>query len=193
MPDSTQDSETSDWAPAASDEAVRKATGKDWPEWQADLDSWAVGLEHKAIARRLYEERDEVSGWWAQMITNTWEVMTGQRQPHQRACGDGGKFQASASKTINCAPAQVEQAFDLPGFADWGPAGVFTKTSGKPGKSVNGAWSEGGRLSVWLTVKDGPKTQISLSHDNIEDAEACEHWKAEWREALGRLKTKLEG
>lgn len=185
-------SDTADWKPAASDEAVLKATGKDWAGWRADLDGWAGELDHATIARRLYEESEDVSGWWAQMITNSWEVMTGHRQPHQRACGNGGKFQASASKMVNASASRVESAFDLPGFADWGPAGVFEKTSGKPGKSVNGRWSEGGRLSVWLTTKSDDKTQLSLSHDNIDDAEACGHWKAEWRDALGRLKTKLE-
>lgn len=184
---------TTDWAPAASDEAVKKATGKDWSEWRADLDGWATDLDHKAIARRLYEERDEVSGWWAQMVTNTWEVMTGRRDPHQRCGSEGGKYQASASKTVNVSAGAVERAFDLPGFADWGPAGVFTRTSGKQGKSINGRWSEGGRLAVWLTAKTEDKTQISLSHENIDSAEDCEHWKAQWREAFGRLKAKLEG
>jgi hypothetical protein len=183
--------ETVEWKPAASDDAVRKATGKDWAEWRADLDSWAGELDHKTIARRLHEERD-VSGWWAQMVTNGWEVMTGRREKHQRACGNGGQYQASASKTINVAPGEIERAFEMPAFADWGPAGVFERCSGTQGKSINGQWSGGGRLAVWLVMKSETKTQISMSHEKIESAEDCEHWKSEWRAAFGRLKTRLE-
>jgi hypothetical protein len=182
---------TAEWKAAASDEAVRKATGMDWSEWRSDLDSWASELDHRTIARTLYEERG-VSGWWAQMITNGWEVMTGRRERHQRAGGDGGQYQASASKTINVAPAAIEAAFTMPAFADWGPAGLFERTSGTHGKSVNGSWSEGGRLAVWLSGKGNAKTQISLSHEKIETAEDSAHWKTEWREAFGRLKAKLE-
>ncbi|MED5550634.1 MAG: hypothetical protein VX529_14880 [Pseudomonadota bacterium] len=181
---------TDEWTPSISDAAVARATGQTWAEWRHDLDAWAGELDHTALARRLKEERG-LSGWWAQMVSGSWEMMTGRRDPHQRACGDG-RYQASASRTVQAGPAAVQTAFDLPGFADWGPAGVFTRTSGTPGKSVNGQWSEGGRLAVWLTAKGTGKTQISLSHEGLETAQSCEHWKTEWRTALTRLKALLE-
>ena len=182
-----------DWTPPISDEAVKKATGKTWRDWKADLDSWAGDLGHKALARALRDEHG-LSGWWSQMVSGTWEVMTGRRDPHQRACDDG-RYQASGSKTIAAPVSAIEAAFQLPEFAEWGPGGLFTRTSGTPGKSINGQWSEGGRLSVWLTAKasdTGPKIQISLNHENVETADDCEHWKSEWRAALPRLKTRLE-
>lgn len=182
-----------DWTPPISDAAVAQATGKTWPQWRADLDSWAGDLDHTTLARTLRDERG-LSGWWSQMVSGSWEMMTGRRDPHQRACDDG-KYQASGSKTIAAPAAAIEAAFDLPDFAEWAPDGLFTRTSGTPGKSVNGQWSEGGRLSVWLTSKvtdTGPKTQISLNHENVETADACEHWKSEWRAALVRLKERLE-
>ena len=181
---------TDAWTPNISDQAVRKATGKDWAEWRADLDAWAGDLDHTTLARRLHEDRG-LSGWWAQMVSGSWEMMTGRRDPHQRACADG-KYQASASKTLQAPAIEVEKAFELPDFAEWGPEGVFERTSGTPGKSVNGSWSEGGRIAVWLTVKDGSKVQISLSHEGVANAQACEHWKSQWREALQRLKLRLE-
>tara|TARA_R110002073_G_scaffold228447_3_gene389267 strand:+ start:436 stop:993 length:558 start_codon:yes stop_codon:yes gene_type:complete len=180
---------TPDWTPNISDAAVKAATGKDWAQWRADLDAWAGELDHKTLAQRLREERG-LSGWWSQMVSGSWEMMTGRRDPHQR-CGDG-KFQASASKTVKATIESVEDAFELPTFANWGPDGVFTRSSGTPGKSINGAWSGGGRLSVWLTRPAEDRTQIGLSHEGIETADDCEHWKAEWREAMTRLKTVLE-
>ena len=178
------------WTPTISDAAVKAATGQDWAGWRADLDAWAGDLDHPTLARRLREDRG-LSGWWSQMVSGSWEMMTGRRDPHQR-CADG-RFQASASKTVKADPAAIEAGFELPAFADWGPAGLFTRTSGTPGKSVNGAWSGGGRLSVWLTQPAEGRTQIGLSHEGIDTAEACEHWKTEWRLALARLKTVLEG
>lgn len=183
------------WIPTISDAAVKAATGKDWAGWSADLDVWAGDLDHKTLARRLRDERG-LPGWWAQMVSGSWEMMTGRRDPHQRAAGTGagtGKFQASASKTIKTDPAAIEAAFELPAFAEWGPNGVFTRSSGKPGKSINGAWSGGSRLAIWLTRPAEDKVQIGLSHEGIETAEDCEHWKTEWRAALARLKTVLEG
>ena len=178
------------WTPTISDAAVKAATGQDWAGWRADLDAWAGDLDHTSLARRLRDERG-LPGWWAQMVSGSWEMMTGRRDPHQR-CGDG-KFQASASKTVKAGVAAVEAAFDLPAFADWGPDGLFTRSSGTPGKSINGPWSAGGRLSIWLTRPAEDKTQIGLSHERIATAEDCEHWKAEWRAALTRLKALLEG
>lgn len=183
-------SETADsWRPPVSDAAVERATGKTWQAWREDLDTWACELDHTALARRLRDERG-LSGWWAQMVAGTWEMLTGRRDPHQRAC-DNGTYQATASKTVAAGPDAVERAFDLPDFAEWGPQGVFTRTSGTAGKSVNGQWSQGGRLAVWLTAKPG-KTQISLSHEGVASAQDCERWKAEWRAALGRLKERIE-
>jgi hypothetical protein len=179
------------WTPTVSDEAVARATGKTWGEWRADLDGWAIGLDHTTLARRLREEHG-LSGWWAQMVSGSWEMMTGRRDPHQRACADG-KYQASASKAVAVEPEAVEAAFELPDFAEWAPEGLFTRTSGTPGKSVNGTWSEGGRLSVWLGRNAAGKTQISLNHEGVADADKCEHWKREWRAALARLKDRLEG
>lgn len=178
------------WIPTISDAAVEAATGKDWAQWRADLDAWACDLDHKTLARRLRDERG-LPGWWAQTVSVSWEMMTGRRDPHQRGCGDG-KFQASASKTVKADPAAIEAAFELPVFAEWGPDGLFTRSSGTPGKSINGPWSSGGRLAVWLTRPSDGKTQIGLSHEAIETAELCAHWKTEWRQALARLKMLLE-
>jgi hypothetical protein len=176
--------------PPVSDTAVERATGKTWKAWREDLDAWACNLDHTVLARRLRDERG-LSGWWAQTVAGGWEVLTGRRDPHQRACA-GGTYQATASKTVAAGPDAVEAAFELPDFAEWGPPGVFTRTSGTPGKSVNGQWSEGGRLAIWLAAKMPGKTQISLSHEGVETAQACERWKTEWRAALGRLKQRLE-
>lgn len=181
----------SDFVPPVSDDAVRKATGRDWAGWRVELDRWAQDLDHKTIARKLHEEYG-LSGWWAQMVTGSWEMLTGRREKHERTEG----FQATASKTVAAPAGLVEAAFLHDAvFAGWGPQGRLKVTSNRPGKTVNGLWEgdyRGGRIAVWLSEADG-KTRITLSHEKLATAEICDALKAEWRAALGRLKSKLEG
>jgi hypothetical protein len=179
------------WRPNISDHAVSEATGRDWNRWKSELDAWAPGMAHKDIAARLREDY-ALSGWWAQMVSGSWEMMTGRRDPNQRAKAEGGKFQASASKTITTTAERIEESFAATDFANWGPEGLFERSSGTLGRSLNGAWSEGGRVSLWLTAKPDGKFQISLSHDGIDTAAECDRMKAEWRAALTRLKERLE-
>src|SRR5688572_14932663 len=70
-----------------SEAAVRKRTGRGWAEWFALLDSWgAARREHPEIARWLVANH-EVSGWWAQGITVSYERVRGLRAPHQVKSG----------------------------------------------------------------------------------------------------------
>ena len=181
-----------DWAPPVSDAAVEKATGRDWSAWREALDKWAPGLEHKQIAERLREDY-KLSGWWSQMVCGAWEMMTGRRDPHQRASDNGGKYQATASKMIAAPPHMIAEAFQPCDLSNWGPEGELDITKVTPDRSVNGAWSKGGRISVWMTVKGNGKTQVTLSHDGLENAEACDFLKKEWRAAMVRLKDRMEG
>lgn len=179
------------WRPNISDEAVAKATGRDWNGWKAELDGWAPGLSHAEIAKRVKEDYAQ-SGWWSQMISGSWEMMTGRRDPHQRRSETAGKYQANASKTIRTTAERIEESFLPSDFSNWGPEGAFDRSSGTPGRSINGAWMAGGRVSLWLTAKDDGKIQISLSHDGLDSADACEVMTTEWRAALTRLKDRLE-
>lgn len=177
-----------DWTPPVSDAAAIKATGRDWAGWREELDRWAGGLPHAEIASRLHEAYG-LSGWWAQTVTVSWEMMTGRRRPHEKPDG----FQAAASKTIAAPSALLEAAFtEASVFAGWGPEGEIAVTKATPGKWVNGRWSGGGRLSVMFT-ETGGKTRVAVNHERLPDAEACERMKSAWREALARLKAKVEG
>ena len=179
------------WRPKISDHAVSEATGRDWARWKRELDAWAPGMTHREIAARLKEDY-ALSPWWAQTVSGSWEVMTGRRDPNQRAKAEGGKYQASASKMIAATAEHIEESFAPTDFANWGPEGLFERSSGALGRSLNGAWSQGGRVSLWLTARPDGKYQIQLSHDGIDNAAECDRMKREWRAALTRLKARLE-
>lgn len=65
--------------PKISDEAAKKATGKNWKQWFALLDkAGAKNMVHRDIARMLrgkYKVRD----WWSQMVTVEYEYARGNR------------------------------------------------------------------------------------------------------------------
>ncbi|NWF70782.1 MAG: hypothetical protein HXY40_16990 [Chloroflexi bacterium] len=62
-----------------SNEAVTKATGKDWPAWFALLDTLDVPeSERKAIVQRLQNEHG-LSEWWAYCVLVRFEHERGLR------------------------------------------------------------------------------------------------------------------
>jgi hypothetical protein len=81
--------------PSTSDEAVKKATGKDWKSWYRILDKEkAYKLKHTQIAQAVYK----ISGkhWWSQMVANTYEQYKGLRKKYENTQG----FNVSVSRTI---------------------------------------------------------------------------------------------
>jgi hypothetical protein len=172
------------------DDAVREATGKTWDEWFRRLDrAGAKGMTHGAIARHL-SEKEGVPDWWCQMVTVGYEQARGLRQKHERPDG----FSVSASRTL---AVPVERAFDA--FADaktrrrWLPdPGITVRKSTRP-KSLRITWVDGTthvEVNVYAKAKD--KSQLSVQHSKLPDAEAAERMKAYWKGALDRLREKLE-
>ncbi|MDN3295675.1 hypothetical protein QWM81_16765 [Streptomyces ficellus] len=174
-----------------SDDALSAATGKDWAAWFALLDAWgATSRTHTEIARHLVEAHG-VPGWHAQSITVGYEQERGMREVGQSS---GGDWQVSVSRTVNAPPEQVTEAFADPEVRrHWLPEGGFALRTHRPGTSLTADW-EGGtsRLSVYVTPKDGARTQVGLGHTKLPDADAVAAYKDFWKERLAALKTLLE-
>lgn len=187
-------------AAGISDEAVRKATGMGWDEWFAILDRFDVaGKGHKAAAIHVHEEH-ACPEWWSQMVVVQYEQARGLREKHQTARG----YQVGASKTI---AAPVERAFDA--FADakqrkaWLPGVELAIRKATRPKSlritfVSGAGLAGSKerpsnLDVNLYAKGDDKCQLQVQHDKLATSADGERMKEFWRDALDRLKARLEG
>ena len=98
---------TTDVAPPISDDAVKRATGRDWVEWCRLLDNeGATKMKHGEIARMVH---DKFNGgdWWSQMVTVGYEKLRGLRVLHQK----GGGFEITRSKTISAPLARVYKAW----------------------------------------------------------------------------------
>ncbi|MFC7531853.1 hypothetical protein [Actinoplanes sp. GCM10030250] len=92
---------------------VERATNRSWDEWlefMAGIN--AEGLDHKAIALKVYEELDgtgvEPLGWWTQAVTVAYEQYIGRRIPGQRP---DGTFQMSVSKATKLGMRELMDAW----------------------------------------------------------------------------------
>ncbi len=184
-------------APKVSDEAVKKATGRDWASWVARLDkSGAADMTHAQIAAHLHDV-EGVADWWAQMVTVGYEQAKGRRAKHQKPDG----FSVSGSKTI---AAPIERAFVA--FTDgrtrgrWMGRVDLTVRKATEFKSVRITWTSGtgvpGEAGTSVEVnfyeKPGDKCMVTVQHNTIADAAGAEAIKAWWKQRLDALKGILE-
>ncbi len=170
------------------DEAVQKATGRSWPQWFEALDAaGAADLDHRGIVERTVE----LGGgeWWAQMISVAYEQARGKRVLHQKSDG----FAVSASRTLGV---PVERVYDAVVNDElrptWLPEPVSI-TRQTAGKSVRLRWSDGSRISVNLYPKAEGRTQVTVQHERLPDAETASTMKQRWADALDSLRARLEG
>jgi hypothetical protein len=90
------------------DDAVKKATGKEWSEWFRILDRVKANTKsHREIVDILYKKHG-IGPWWSQMVTVTYEQQRGMRALHEKADG----FAASVSRTISAPIDELYTAWD---------------------------------------------------------------------------------
>lgn len=173
----------------ASDEAVKKATGKTWAEWCRVLDTaGAEALDHKGIVALLRTEND-IGAWWCQMVTVGYERARGLRKKHEKPDG----FEVSVNKTIGAPIATLYRAWsDLKQRKRWLADPAFTVRTATENKSMRITWIDGrSRVEVAFYAKGAAKSQVSVQHGRLASAAAGERMKAYWRKALGGLAERL--
>jgi hypothetical protein len=172
-------------------EAVMRATGRAWDEWLTVLDrAGAKALPHKDIAL-LLSRKFGVPDWWSQMVTVGYEQARGLRAVYQKADG----FAASASRTVGIPLDGLFAAWHDPKMrARWlldAPVEVRRSTDGK---SMRMTWTKGGSsVDVSFVSKGAGKSQVQVQHAQLPSPASVTRQKAFWGEALGRLKSLLEG
>lgn len=177
---------------SVSDEALHEATGRTHEEWFALLDSWgAQEKEHGPTAAWLVEEHS-MDRWWAQTVTIDYERARGLRP---KGGHRDGTYDANASKTVAVSVGGLYQAIVDPAQrARWLPEAPLAQRTAQPNRSVRFDWGDGTtRVHFYLAEKSAEKSQVSLQHVRLPDAESAEVKKVFWRERLGALKQLLEG
>lgn len=174
---------------AISDDAVKKATGKNWKEWFKLLDNEdAQKLAHAQIAELLSSQHLD-SRWWAQMVTVMYERARGLRELHQRADG----FVAQVNKTFNVSLDQLYAAFsDANARANWLAEQGIEVTRASVNKSIRMIWSDGvTRVLVNFHPKGAGKARVSVEHSKLDSAAEVARAKAGWKRSLETLQKKL--
>jgi hypothetical protein len=172
-----------------SDAAVSKATGKTWPQWTAFLDSVdAATMEHPAIVDQLLANH-EIIGWWAQMVTVSYERFRGLRDVGQRR---GGGYDVNRSRTIAVPVARLYSAFeDLESRGRWLPGIRLEIRTATRDKSMRCRLPADRPLDVHFTVKGDSKSTVSIQLRGLPDRETADEQRLFWSERLDRLKQVL--
>jgi hypothetical protein len=180
-------------AKGVSDEAVKRATGKDWKEWFAIMDKLgARKMDHKQIAGMIHGKfQPGLSGWWSQMITVEYEVARGMRAKGERP---SGKYSISKSATIEASMKDVYAAWNDPARrAEFAKGVRFEPRSVRPPDVVRlNLPSDGSYIEVRITPRGGTRCAVVVQQEGIPDARKAEKWREAWAKALARLKGTLE-
>jgi uncharacterized protein YndB with AHSA1/START domain len=172
-----------------SDEAVQAKTGHTWPEWFAILDAaGAQQMSHKQIVAYLHGEH-AVGPWWQQMVTVAYEQERGLRDKHQMPDG----YQISVNKTIAATVAATYAAWEDQTTRQRWLSDALTIRKATPDKSIRTVWADGvSRVDVGFAAKGDGKTQVTVQHSKLADADTAAQMKTYWAAALDRLKGLLE-
>jgi uncharacterized protein YndB with AHSA1/START domain len=171
-----------------SDAAVRKATGKTWPQWFAALDkAGAKKLDHKgivAIASKL-----GAGSWWQQMVTVEYERARNLRKVHETTSG----FSISRSKTVDVPIERLYAACaDAKARAKWLPKARLEVRKATANRSLRITWlPDQTNVELMFYAKGASKAQISAQHSKLPDEKTAERMKKHWGDALERLAAQL--
>jgi hypothetical protein len=173
------------------DDAVKSKTGKTLSEWFRILDDLgAKKLPHKEIVKHLHE-KENVPGWWCQMVTVEYERARGLRELHQKSSGE---FAASASRTLDAPLSKVYEAWaDETQRSRWLPKGNIQVTTATKNKYFRAAWDGNkSRINVGFYAKGTDRCQVALDHEKLRSAAECAKMKKHWHAAFTQLETYLE-
>ncbi|MGH7178365.1 MAG: SRPBCC domain-containing protein [Tepidisphaeraceae bacterium] len=171
--------------PGIGDDAVRAATGRSWSRWFKLLDAQgAREMDHKGIVKIVSGEFG-VGPWWQQMVTVAYEQSRGLRELHQRPDG----YSISASKTMPVPTSTAYRAWIDPGIrARWLGKPVLAIRKATPNKSLRLNWEKAGsRVEVMFYKKPGNKTQVTVQHNHLRDAQSGKRMQDCWKRALQKL------
>jgi len=173
-----------------SNDAVMKRTGRNWQEWYKILDgAGAKKMNHNDTVTWIYYNND-VSGWWAQMITVNYEQAVKGRKKHEKP----GGFEISKGKTFSVPISKLYSAWEKKLIRNkWLSKPNMKIRTATPKKSMRITWvDEETSLNVYFYNKGDDKSQVSVQHVKLKNHKEAERMKKYWDTNLSKLKKYLE-
>ncbi len=141
-------------------------------------------MPHREIAKRVLES-NEISGWWAQMVTVGYERIRGLREVGQRC---DGQFQASKSKTFAVPISRLYRSFSVKrSRGRWLPGVDLTIRTSTVDKSMRMTWPDGTSVQAYFTAKGPQKSQVAIQHSGLAKKKDVAHRKEFWTERFATL------
>jgi hypothetical protein len=159
------------------DDAVKRATGRDWAEWLALLDkAGARKMAHRDIAA-MVSEKFGAGPWWSQMVTVTYERERGLREVHETAAG----YVANVSRTFNV---PVGALFDA--FRRLAKKEKYKERKATAPKSLRLTAPDETSVEVGFFAKGDGKSSLAVQSKLTSQKDAAKR-KEYWRGVLQRL------
>lgn len=160
------------------DEAVKRATGRDWAAWLKLLDkAGAKTKSHKEIVAIVSESG--AGSWWSQMVTVTYERERGLREVHETKEG----YVASVSRTFGM---PVETLFET--LLRWAKKEKFTVRKATAPKSLRMTAPDGTNVEAGFSAKGDAKSSVAVQQSKLASQKDVAKSKEYWGEVLGKLK-----
>jgi uncharacterized protein YndB with AHSA1/START domain len=199
-----------------SDQAVKKATSRTWPEWfrsiekeekRSGRDRWP----HKQIVSYL-EDQFSLSPWWCQMVTSAYEKFKGRRELGETAVAG---FEIGAQKTVSVSKKMVwDLLIGSQGLRLWlGDTPDLKLIKGQKYRTAEGIsgefrvvefvdhlrltwqpadWAHPSTLQLRVISKGESKTTIGFHQEKLPDAAAREQMRGRWKKVLKMLEKHIQ-
>lgn len=188
--------------PEMSDEAMSKATGRGHDEWADIIEAHTGGVDnhdHPSVARYL-EANFDITGWWAQAVTVSYERIAGLRLPYQQS---DGLFAATKAATVAVnGDVLRKMLLDDDHRADLFPDQATVLRSRPDSKAIRiGIGPESSAAVISLNPVDGDsvggdsvggvsdQVNVTVQHQKLPTYDDVEEWKFYWGEWLEALST----
>ncbi len=160
------------------DDAVKRATGRNWAEWLELLDkAGAKKMEHRDIAT-MVSEKFGAPPWWSQMVTVTYERERDLREVHQTATG----YVANVSRTFAM---PVDALFDV--FRRVAKKAKYKERKATAPKSLRLTAPDDTSVEVGFYAKGDSKSSVAVQHSKLTSQKDVAKRKEYWRGVLDAL------
>ncbi|MEP7167259.1 MAG: hypothetical protein ABI758_04740 [Candidatus Woesebacteria bacterium] len=179
--------------PQIGDDAVIKATGKNWKEWFSILDTKKASQHpHIEIAKLIQEkylkkkERVNVvtnGGWWAQMITVEYERARGIRKINEQADG----FMVAVTKTVPGTVESLQKKWEKILVSDVVVSKKLVRIPSKTKRAQLRYSADVGRVIVSFDKRANGKAWIAIESTKLPRKSLVEPTREFWKKIVSTI------